>query len=94
LDFELLFLHEDHSTTNKSAVRQSSFQESVSKSRPTSSTSRPPAVRRDWSTFNFSHYTSETAHGGAVGLRGKGRIADLYVKNREQLVKEDEILRR
>jgi hypothetical protein len=29
-----------------------------------------------------------------VGLRGKGRIAELYVKNREHLVKEDEILRR
>ena len=51
-------------------------------------------MKRDWSTFNFSHYTSETGHGGAVGLRGKGRIAELYIKNREQLVKEDEILRR
>lgn len=87
LDFDLLFLHDEHLTSNKIVVRPSSYHESVSKLRPTSHAARPPAVQRDWTTFNFSHY----GQGAALGMRGKGRIAELYVKNREQLVREDEI---
>jgi hypothetical protein len=67
----------------------------------------PPTVtrRRDWSTFNFSHYappavsnvnancntTSDAAHengygyAGAVGVRGKGRIAEMYTRNRAEM---------
>jgi hypothetical protein len=68
----------------------------------------PPTVtrRRDWSTFNFSHYappavnnvnnvnvdtTSDAAHengygyAGAVGMRGKGRIAEMYTRNRAEM---------
>ena len=91
LDFDLLFIHDDTSSSRpKPKCVNSTFKEELSTSRPTRSP-LPQRLRRDWSTFNFSHYGSD---GGAAGLRTKARPGAMYVKNREQLVREDEILRR
>ena len=91
-DFDLLFIHDDNSSSTRPKPKRlsSSFKEELSNPRPSRSP-QPQQLRRDWSTFNFSHYGSQA---GAAGSRGKGRPGAMYVKNREQLVREDDILRR
>lgn len=91
MDFELLFLHDDDASSSKSGTRPrqsrekttSSFIEKWSPAPAQHTKPAPaPAGRSDWSTFRFSHYANV---GGAVGLRGKGRVGEMYVRNRAQM---------
>jgi hypothetical protein len=82
MDFELLFLHDDATLVPIS----SGTRPKPNRAKTTSSFTEhwtpapPPAGRRDWSTFTFSHYDAT-----AVGLRGKGRVGEMYMRNRAEV---------